>query len=117
MRFDGTVFGVRCDWTGVLKMKTLCQEVAGVCSQCGTALQAGFRRSCPARTPTSVPQTPRRSGLGDFTERMLSRIGVTPDRFAAAKEKFGLAPTCNCAKRKEWLNRVGEWLRLFPAGD
>lgn len=47
--------------------------------------------------------------LGDYTERLLSSIGVTQDRYKAAKELFGLAPTCNCDKRKAWLNRVGEW--------
>lgn len=50
-------------------------------------------------------------GLGDWTERMLSSVGVTQERYVAAKEIFGLAPTCNCAKRKEWLNKVSDWWR------
>jgi hypothetical protein len=48
-------------------------------------------------------------GLGDYTERLLKSIGVTPERYVAAKAFAGLAPTCNCAARKEWLNKVGEW--------
>lgn len=51
-------------------------------------------------------------GLGDYTEQLLSTIGVTKDRYAAAKELFGLAPTCNCETRKAWLNKVGAWLGL-----
>ncbi len=61
---------------------------------------------------TGAPATrPRRTGLGDWTERMLSKAGVTQERYAAAKEMFGMAPTCNCAKRKEWLNKVSDWWR------
>jgi hypothetical protein len=51
-------------------------------------------------------------GLGDYTEQMLSTIGVTKDRYAAVKEAFGLAPTCDCEVRKAWLNKVGAWLGL-----
>jgi hypothetical protein len=50
-------------------------------------------------------------GLGDWTERMLASIGITKERYVAAKQLFGLAPTCNCAKRKAWLNRVSDWWR------
>lgn len=48
--------------------------------------------------------------LGDYTESMLASVGITKDRYAAAKESLGLAPTCGCAKRQEWLNRAGAWL-------
>ncbi len=51
-------------------------------------------------------------GLGDYTEQLLSSIGVTKDRYRAAKELFGLAPTCNCESRQQWLNTVGAWLGL-----
>jgi hypothetical protein len=50
--------------------------------------------------------------LGDYTEQLLSSLGVTKDRYSAAKELFGLAPTCDCQVRKEWLNKVGAWLGL-----
>lgn len=52
-----------------------------------------------------------RPGLGDYTERLLASIGVTKDRYVALKEKFGLAPTCGCADRKAWLNKVSDWWR------
>ena len=48
-------------------------------------------------------------GLGDYTEQLLTSLGITKERYQAAKQLFGLAPTCNCETRKEWLNRVSEW--------
>lgn len=54
---------------------------------------------------------PATKGLGDFTENVLASIGITKDRYKAAKELFGLSPTCNCELRKQWLNRVSDWWR------
>ena len=62
------------------------------------------------KSETSKPWRPPRNGLGDWTEALLKRAGVTQDRYKAAKEALGMAPTCNCAARKEWLNKVGAWL-------
>ncbi len=50
-------------------------------------------------------------GLGGRLERLLSSLGITTDRYIQVKELFGLPPTCNCGKRKEWLNRVSDWWR------
>lgn len=50
-------------------------------------------------------------GLGDWTENLLSSVGVTKEWYLAAKEKFDLAPTCGCDARKEWLNAVSDWWR------
>lgn len=50
--------------------------------------------------------------LGDYTERVLASIGVTKERYVEAKSLFGLAPTCNCPERKEWLNKVGKWIGI-----
>ncbi|MEM8864009.1 MAG: hypothetical protein AAGF31_00495 [Planctomycetota bacterium] len=47
--------------------------------------------------------------LGDRVKRLLSSVGITPDRYVAAKRALGLPPTCGCEARKEWLNRAGEW--------
>ena len=49
-------------------------------------------------------------------EAILSSVGITQDRYKEAKKLFGLPPTCNCGKRKEWLNRVGEWWREINKG-
>ena len=57
------------------------------------------------------PLTNRREGLGDWTEQQLKSIGVTPGRYKAAKELFGLSPTCDCEGRKQWLNSVSDWWR------
>ena len=51
-------------------------------------------------------------GLGDATEQVLKSLGITEDRWKEAKERFGLAPSCNCRKRKEWLNKVGKYFGL-----
>lgn len=56
-------------------------------------------------TPTRPPRR-----LGDQVEVMLASIGVTKERYKEVKQRFGLPPTCNCDERKEWLNRVGEWV-------
>lgn len=53
---------------------------------------------------------PKKMGLGDWTERALKKLGVTKERYKAAKEKFGLMPMCHCKERKEWLNKVGRWV-------
>lgn len=50
-------------------------------------------------------------GLGDYTESLLQSVGITKERYVAAKEMFGLAPTCGCDSRREWLNRVSDWWR------
>ncbi len=105
--------------------KNLCQEKDGACSQCGHKMTASLRgRQCPAAAkergrpvPPIVKSTKPRGckekkpGLGDFTESLLQRIGVTKERYIEAKKMFGGAPTCNCEKRKAWLNRVSDWWR------
>jgi hypothetical protein len=46
--------------------------------------------------------------LGDWLESKLSAIGITKDRYTAFKQQFGMPPTCDCDKRREWLNQFGE---------
>ena len=62
----------------------------------------------PDFDPAGVPVVSR-PGLGDHVGRLLSSVGVTEDRYKAAKQAFGLPPTCSCAARREWLNKVSEW--------
>lgn len=50
-------------------------------------------------------------GLGDWTERMLKKIGVTEERWGEAKAIVGLDPGCDCQTRKAWLNKVSDWWR------
>lgn len=50
--------------------------------------------------------------LGDKIEGALASLGVTQDRWLAAKESLGLPATCNCDARRDWLNRLDEQLGL-----
>lgn len=62
--------------------------------------------------PDGVEQQPKPWQLGDDLETMLTALGVTKDKWKAAKQKFGLPPNCGCAARQEWLNRVSENLQV-----
>lgn len=73
------------------------------CPVCGVEKKRLTRRVCRERNTGAK--------LGDFTERMLQKAGVTENRYKSVKEKFGLPPTCNCPARKKWLNDVGEYLK------
>jgi hypothetical protein len=77
---------------------------------CGYALKRDYDER-PVRVCTAAPQQPPipNVGLGDAVESLLASIGVTQDRYKAAKELFGLPPNCGCTLRKEWLNKVSDW--------
>ena len=77
----------------------LCNMINGRCTHCGGAFGGRCKLSKDPNT---------RQGLGDLTERLLKSVGVTQDRWAAVKERFGYAPTCACEARKEWLNQVSK---------
>lgn len=44
-------------------------------------------------------------GLGDVVESVLTKFGITQERF---KAWFGLQE-CNCTERKNWLNNLFSW--------
>jgi hypothetical protein len=44
-------------------------------------------------------------GLGDVVEDVLTKFGITQNRF---KKWFGLKE-CSCTKRKKWLNGLFNW--------
>ena len=46
-------------------------------------------------------------GLGDLAEDFFTSLGVTDERYKAAKVVLHLDPTCGCADRKKWLNEMG----------
>lgn len=79
------------------------------CEHCGLVLRAEDCNRCYARCRDRSSESP---GLGDYTERVLRGMGVTKERYREVKEKFGLAPTCNCEERKRWLNMVGRYLGI-----
>lgn len=45
--------------------------------------------------------------LGDWMECHLTSLGITQEKWIEIKSSVGLAPTCKCEERKEWLNQVG----------
>ncbi len=102
-------------------MTILCQHDAGKCSQCGHPMQPNWRRTCGdkrvlGKAPQQRPATPE--GLGDWLENQLKKLGVTEERWGEAKAIVGLDPSCNCASRKAWLNKVSAWWRgEQPADD
>lgn len=51
-------------------------------------------------------------GLGDVVEDVLTKFGITEERF---KTWFNLKE-CGCSKRKKWLNGLFNW-KINNAGD
>ncbi len=76
-----------------------------------TLPHVGLGNDSPLTLVTYKRTVLRKEGWGDKLENQLTAIGVTKDWYKGVKEKFGLPPTCNCDRRKEWLNRVGAWWR------
>jgi hypothetical protein len=50
--------------------------------------------------------------LGDKIESVLTGLGITQERWKAAKASIGLPPTCNCKSRIAWLNKLDNTLQL-----
>lgn len=89
-----------CDWESLTK--------GSKCKTCDNRLPRDYDK--PPISPCGdvhQPQIP----LGDYTERLLSSVGITKERYKQVKEIFGLAPECRCEKVQKWLNRVSEWWR------
>jgi hypothetical protein len=55
------------------------------------------------------PLDPVSDGWGDKVTVFLKGLGITEESYKDIKTKFGLPPTCGCAARREWLNKVGRW--------
>lgn len=50
--------------------------------------------------------------LGDRIEHWLTSHGITEEKYKEVKGRFGLPEDCNCAERKAWFNKVGEYLGI-----
>lgn len=46
-------------------------------------------------------------GLGDRVAAVLARVGITEQRYRAAKRAIGLRGDCNCKQRQRRLNELG----------
>lgn len=44
--------------------------------------------------------------VGTRLANMLKAAGITRERYGAVKQWLGLPPTCDCAEREEWMNRL-----------
>ena len=88
-------------------MNTLCQLEAidggAKCKICDTEYVS-------ATTDAYAVCRGRGKGLGDSLTRYLKSAGITENRYQEIKKAFGMPPGCNCAKRREWLNKVGRYL-------
>lgn len=51
-------------------------------------------------------------GLGDLAGEFFSSLGVTEERYKAAKVALYLDPKCGCADRRRWLNELGKQLGI-----
>ena len=74
------------------------------CTQCGKIKPRQTLRECGKVPVVTAPKKkaalqPRE--LGDYTESLLESVGITKERYVSAKKYLGLAPTCNCASRRE----------------
>ena len=49
------------------------------------------------------PSYPKANGLGDRVEKVLTTVGITPERVSKITGK-----PCNCGKRKAKLNELGK---------
>jgi hypothetical protein len=62
--------------------------------------------------PDANSNAPPAPGLGDLAERFFASLGITEERYQAAKAAWHLDPKCNCADRKRWLNETGAKLGI-----
>lgn len=64
------------------------------------------------RAPAHASSFPTVVGAGDVLESFFESLGITKDRYKNAKRALYLDPSCNCAARKEFINKMGEELGL-----
>jgi hypothetical protein len=95
-----------CDWEALTK--------GAKCRNCDNRLPRDYDKPPIAQCGDATAQ-PAQPGLGDYTEQLLSSIGITKGRYKQVKKKFGLAPECRCDKVQKWLNRVSDWWQSIQA--
>lgn len=75
------------------------------CERCGYSHHV---RGLPHRICDASKEWPL---LGNVVEIGLTRVGVTSAKIVAIKKFFHLKETCDCQRRKYWLNRFDRWVR------
>ena len=99
-------------------MHTLCQPNEDkICTQCNQKVDPQQARNCPAkgRVAERISQPMKQVQLGDAVQSFFESVGVTKERYLAAKEALNLAPECGCDYRRELLNGVGQHLGINNA--
>lgn len=81
----------------------LCRYEDGVCVRCGHRVPDEFADRPMVRQCDLM-------AFGDDLENWLASLGITKERWGAAKQALGLPPTCSCEARKQWLNRASSIL-------
>ena len=94
---------MNCEWPALTK--------GSRCVRCGVMLRRDYAAQPVSACKGQQVAIAAVPGLGDQVESLLASVGVTKERYAKAKELFGLPPTCGCESRKLYLNRVSEWWR------
>ncbi len=68
----------------------------------------GLHQPASDDSPQAAPEP--KPGLGDLAGEFFVSLGISEDRYKAAKAVIYLDPTCGCADRRKWLNELGEQL-------
>jgi hypothetical protein len=55
-----------------------------------------------------LPVEPQPPGLGDMVAAGLASVGITKERYQAARAAVGLKRPCGCLKRQKKLNELGK---------
>ena len=96
------------------------------CLLCGSPLPITppkrFTRACPKAKRIEITEKehgPPKHQCGDvfepapelppgdrFASHLKTQWNITEDKYKSFKHWIGLPPDCNCAKRKDWLNRI-----------
>ena len=112
----GKHFACTCPLHGqcIVKYDVVCDGYA-TCARCND--HEPMEQVEQQLRPMPLPRVAKREGLGDLVGEFLATLGVTPESYVAAKEKVGLAPSCNCEARKVWLNKLGESVGVGEIAD
>ena len=64
----------------------------------------------PASDDQQQMAPPPTRGLGDLAGDFFASLGISEERYKAAKVAMFLDPKCGCADRRKWLNELGAQL-------
>lgn len=80
-----------------------------VCVHCGLVVRSGHLAE---NIHSRCAATQGKPGLGDYIATALQFVGITPERYVAAKAAVRLKKKCRCKERQELLNSLGRKVRI-----